>query len=32
MAGMTADNGIDVVDGVGESDLKRTRANRERKG
>jgi hypothetical protein len=32
MAGMTADDGIDVVGGVGESDLKRTRANRETKG
>jgi hypothetical protein len=29
MAGMTADDGIGIVGGVGESDMERTRANRD---
>jgi hypothetical protein len=32
MAGMTADDGIGVVGGIGESDMERTRANRETNG
>jgi hypothetical protein len=32
MAGTTTDDGIGVIGGVGESDMERTRANRETNG